>query len=208
MAALAAHLCNVGTLPYSGWLPLLVMLASMLAVRHMQATERNSAVRHSALYAFGFGEGWIAAPMVNSILLLDPTAVLMALVSTVLIFVSFTMSAICSPRRQYIYLGGLIGTLVSLMAVATLGNIFVRSASLATAELYIGLFVFSMYIPYHTQVIIERAEGSQGQQDAVVHALTLFTDIASIFVRLLKIIYRHQQGNRTSKRRDDHRRRH
>lgn len=56
----------------------------------------------------------------------------------------------------------------------------------ATMQLYFGLLVFVGYVVVDTQEIIERAHF--GDLDYVKHALTMFTDLAAIFVRILIIM--------------------
>lgn len=53
-------------------------------------------------------------------------------------------------------------------------------------QLYFGLLVFVGYIVVDTQDIIEKAHF--GDLDYVKHALTLFTDFAAVFVRILIIM--------------------
>ena len=53
-------------------------------------------------------------------------------------------------------------------------------------QLYFGLLVFVGYIVVDTQDIIEKAH--LGDLDYVKHALTLFTDFAAVFVRILIIM--------------------
>lgn len=52
--------------------------------------------------------------------------------------------------------------------------------------MYFGLLVFVGYVIVDTQVIIEMAHF--GDLDYVKHSLTLFTDLAAIFVRILIIM--------------------
>lgn len=203
-ASLAFWLVQNRYLTMPGLLALLFLFGCMLTVMFMPASPNNSVVRHGALYGLGFSQGWLVAPMVMNSLFLHPSTVMITLLATMAIFGSFTMSAFYSPRRQYIYLGGLLGTVLSLMLMASLLNMWVGSTTLASAELYVGLFVFSLYVLYDTQVIVERAES--GNQDTVSHALLLFTDLAAIFMRLLAILGKNDRdddnnGGRTRRRR-------
>ena len=59
-------------------------------------------------------------------------------------------------------------------------------------QLYFGLLVFLGYVVVDTQEIIERAH--LGDLDYVKHALTLFTDFAAVFVRILIILVSRNAG--------------
>lgn len=171
----------------------MLMIGGVLGVTFLPHTASNGLVRHGALYAMGFGQGWISAPLVTMMFALEPSTLLMALVATVLIFGSFTMSAFYSPRRQYVYLGGLLGMLTSLLMITGISNVFFQSSSLMSFELYMGLALFSFYILYDTQMIVERSEA--GSRDPVLHAVTLFTDLAAIFIRIIAIFARNNDNN-------------
>lgn len=187
-----------------GIIATIMLFGCMFAAAFMPNTPSNSMTRHGALYAFGFAEGWLASPLVNYVLAVDSNTVLLTIVATVLIFASFTMSALYSPRRQYLYLGGILGTAMSIMMLSGFANAFIGSTAMLNAELYIGLFIFSFYVLYDTQVIIERAEG--GTRDPVLHAITLFTDLAAIFIRLLVILSKDKNNNNNEDRRNNNRR--
>lgn len=202
-ASLAVLLYARGLIGESPLLAAVLMVGGLLGSLFLPPTPRNGLVRHGALYSMGFGQGWMTAPFVNSILAWEPNTLLMALVATVLIFGSFTMSAFYSPRRQYLYLGGMLGMVASLLAVAGISNIFFRSSTLMSFELYLGLALFSFYVLYDTQVIIERAEA--GSRDPVLHSVTLFTDLAAIFIRLLVILARSNAASSNSDRDRDRR---
>ena len=114
-----------------------------------------------------------------------------AFTCTTVIFASFSGSALLSQRRAYLYLGGILGSAVSMLLWSSLANLFLRSARLAMAEVYLGLLVFGAFILYDTQLMVERA--SQGDRDVIRHALELFIDAVAVFVRVALILMRNKQ---------------
>lgn len=202
MGALAAYLGNMGYLGQPGLLAMLAMFGGVLMIALTRNTSPTMVmVRHGALFTSGFGQGWLASPLINYAARVDPNSVLLTLVMTVLIFGSFTASAFFSPRRQYLYLGGLLGSLLLVLMGGGLINSFLGSAAVDTSLLYLGLGVFAFYILYDTQVIVERAEASE-RPDAVLHAYTLFTDLAAIFIRLLVLFTKDKQPDRRRQRKN------
>ena len=123
LAALSCHMVIRGSLPEPGLLALILMVACLLGAilipnRIPSNTSNNintNTVRYAALYGFGFSQGWLAAPLVATHLFVDPQAVLMASMGAAAIFFSFSMSALCSPRREYLYLGGLLGSILGML---------------------------------------------------------------------------------------------
>ena len=55
-------------------------------------------------------------------------------------------------------------------------------------ELYAGLFMFSLFIVYDTQLILYKH--SRGSRDALGHSLELYVDVVQVFVRILVILSR------------------
>ena len=92
----------------------------------------------------------------------------------------------CAKRRSYLYLGGVLGSVITVMSMASIANIFFKSPLLLDVNLYVGLAVFCGYVVYDTQLMIERA--ALGSRDFAWHAAELFIDFISIFVRVLVIM--------------------
>ena len=86
------------------------------------------------------------------------------------------------------------------MCIASLMNIFLGWQIINEANIYLGLLVFSGYVVFDTQVIVEKA--SQGNTDVIQHALELFIDFVAIFVRILIILMRNKERDERNKRRD------
>ncbi|XP_004509031.3 bax inhibitor 1-like, partial [Cicer arietinum] len=129
--------------------------------------------------------------------------ILTAFVGTSLAFACFSAAALVARRREYLYIGGLLSSGLSiLMWLHFASSVFGGSTALFKFELYFGLLVFVGYVVVDTQEIIERAHF--GDLDYVKHALTLFTDLAAIFVRILVIMLKNtsEKNERKKKRRD------
>lgn len=127
------------------------------------------------------------------------------MLATTAIFAAFSIAALFTKRRSYLFLGGALGSIISFMLLMQLMRFFAPSffggAAMFTAELYLGLAVFCAYVLFDTQMIVEKA--SAGDHDSVWHALELFIDFVAIFVRIVIILLRNQQN----KKRDNERRR-
>jgi hypothetical protein len=68
------------------------------------------------------------------------------------VFACFSAAALLSPRRHYLYLGGLLSSVLSFFLLARLGTwVFGGAALLFQAELYLGLAVFAGYVVFDTQ---------------------------------------------------------
>jgi FtsH-binding integral membrane protein len=85
-----------------------------------------------------------------------------------------------------LFLGGFLSSAISILMWFSLFNLFFQSRGFYNVELYTGLLVFIGFIIYDTQMIIERVE--MGMRDRVGDAANLFSNVVSIFVRLLVIL--------------------
>lgn len=115
LASLACYMFIQGSLPEPGLAAILLMVACLLGALFIPNQPGNATIRYGSLYGFGFTQGWLAAPLVDNFLLVDPQAVLLASLGAAAIFFSFSMSALYSPRREYLYLGALLGSLLGMI---------------------------------------------------------------------------------------------
>ncbi|CAH1763154.1 11448_t:CDS:2 [Entrophospora sp. SA101] len=137
----------------------------------------------SGLFFFGnfaFMEGLTIGPLIDYILVVDHSEriIMNASILTALVFGSFTLASLLTNKRSFIYLGGLLGSLLSIYFWMTFVNIFLNSKTLYSVELYLGLLMFSGY------------------------------DLVGIFVRILLILFKESgDGNSSSSRRRNNRER-
>ena len=108
-------------------------------------------------------------------------------------------------HRSYLFLGGYLSSaILGFMALRLVGWITGIGAIAYSIELYLGLLVFSGYVLFDTQLIVERA--SAGDFDHVKHALDLFVDFVAILVRVVIILMRNQERRDSNERKDKRRR--
>jgi Bax inhibitor 1 len=191
---------RLGNMPLSTLLPSLLSLAATL---YFVTLPRNAPGRRSALHAAAAASGAATGPLLSVAAAVDPRMATVAFVATAGVFGCLSAAAALSPRRAWVYLGGMLGAAVGGLAIIGLLNMFVGSVGLWGLQIYGGLMVFCGYVVYDSQLIVERAEA--GDKDVVGHAFELFTDLAAIFKRLLIIMIRNQTQRK--QREDEERRR-
>ncbi|MES1922091.1 hypothetical protein MHBO_003608 [Bonamia ostreae] len=162
------------------------------------ASPENQKLKIALFLVISAAKGAILAPLLNLAVSIDPAIVVTALVGTVSIFLCFSISALYAKRRQYLFLGAILGAGMLILSVLALANVFIRSESLLSLELYGGLMMFCLYVLYDTQLIIFKAE--MGDRDVAGHAMALFTDLFAIFVRLLIILMRRNESKERKRR--------
>ncbi|OIS99701.1 PREDICTED: bax inhibitor 1-like [Nicotiana attenuata] len=189
-------LWNIG-----GLLTTLACMGSMVLL--LLSPPYQEQKRVALLMAAALFQGASIGTLIKAAIDFDPSIVIGAFVGCAVVFGCFSAAAMVARRREYLYLGGLLSSGVSLLCWLQLASsIFGGSMALFKFELYLGLLVFVGYIVFDTQEIIERAH--LGDLDYVKHALTLFTDFVAVFVRILIIMLKNasEKEEEKKKRRD------
>jgi len=177
-----------------GTLSMMVCFGLLFAIHAAQ----SPATKYGLLLAFGFADGLSLGPLISQVIHINDSLILTAFATTTVVFASFSASALWARRRSFLYLGGILGSAISMLLVMGLMNMFIQNAAMAMAQIYVGLIVFSGFIVYDTQVIVERA--GLGRMDHVEDALRLFLDFVGIFVRLLIILARNSSKKKKENR--------
>ncbi|KAH0899241.1 hypothetical protein HID58_048809 [Brassica napus] len=167
--------------------------------------------RLSLLFLSAVLEGASVGPLIKVAVDFDPSILITAFVGTAIAFICFSGAAMLARRREYLYLGGLLSSGLSmLMWLQFASSIFGGSASIfkfeiphidmdLVVQLYFGLLIFVGYMVVDTQDIIEKAH--LGDMDYVKHSLTLFTDFVAVFVRVLIIMLKNSADKEDKKKR-------
>mmetsp|Transcript_19609 Transcript_19609/g.20321 ORF Transcript_19609/g.20321 Transcript_19609/m.20321 type:complete len:249 (+) Transcript_19609:1112-1858(+) len=153
--------------------------------------------RLAMLCGFGFLQGISISPLIDIALYIDPTIVMTAVIGTITVFACFSAAALISQRRSFLFLGGIISSATSLLAILSLSNIFLRSPSIYNLQLYAGLMMFSGYVIFDTQLLLEKAEN--GSRDVIGHALDLYIDFIALLVRIIVVLLKNAEKKNEKK---------
>jgi len=184
----------------AGLLTVLGSLGLLMALMVTPDNGKNSGLRMGYLFGFSFFAGMGMGPLLETVIAINPSIIVTALMGTVVIFGSFSLSAIFAERGRWLYLGGTLMTLLSSLLLLSLANVFFGSYMIFQIHLYLGLLLMCGFVLYDTQLIIEKRR--HGNKDFVTHALDLFIDFIGIFKRLLIILSQKEQQQQKRNRRD------
>ncbi|CAD5122100.1 DgyrCDS10550 [Dimorphilus gyrociliatus] len=199
LAAAGAYVHIFTALLRNGFLTLIASIACLFALYstpHNRTTEKR---RLAYFGGFTFCAGISLGPLLERLIMIDPSIITTALTGTAMIFICFSLSTLYSNKRPSLFLGGLLSSGISCLLVVSLANIFFRSNLIFQFELYVGFGIFCLFVIYDTQMIIYKREN--GDDDYIKHSLDLFIDMIEIFRYLAIILGNKEQGKK--KKRDD-----
>ncbi|GJQ08738.1 hypothetical protein GpartN1_g529.t1 [Galdieria partita] len=182
-AGLSLHLYT--SIGYTIFPQLLVPLFILLTTFYPRKSETEK-TRKYLLYCLCTSIGCELGPLIEVTLETDPFILLTAVSGTGVVFLCFTGAAIVAERKSYLFLGGFLSSMLSVLVWFSLLSFLVPVKVEQYVQLYVGLLVFTGYVLYDTQLMIEKAY--HGSSDVVTDAVMLFYDCVAIFVRILVVL--------------------
>lgn len=168
------------------------------------STTNDSLKRSGYFLGFAFSKGILIASLLEIAHRIHPAIISTAFFISLAIFAAFALTAMFATERSFLFLGGVLSSVVFYMGLAGLANIFFQSQIIFDIQLYGGLLVFLGYVLFDTQVALE--ESKSGNADYVRRALDFYIDLSAIFVRILIILIKQQQKKEDERDRDRKRR--
>nr|CAB3267009.1 probable Bax inhibitor 1 [Phallusia mammillata] len=193
-ASAGAFLHLKGGFIQGGLLSTLVAIGLMVWLAATSHTKENQTKRVGILAAFGGAMGLGLGPVLDFAIQINPQIIVTAFIATSIIFVCFSVSALYAQRRSYLYLGGFLGSALTIMLVTSILNMFFKSFALFQFHLYAGVAIFCAFVLYDTQLIVERH--MNGDNDYIWHSVDLFLDFINIFRRLIIILGLNENKNK------------
>nr|CAD7264307.1 unnamed protein product [Timema shepardi] len=199
-ASVGAYVHVFTQLLSAGFLTVIGSMGLLVALMATPDNGKNRKLRLGYLLGFAFFTGLGMGPLLEMVIQVDPSIIVTALIGTVVIFVSFTLSSLMAERGRWLYLGGTLMSLLSALLVLSLANLFIGSYLIFQGYLYIGLALMCGFVLYDTQLIIEKRRN--GDKDFVAHSVDLFVDLIGIFRRLVIILTQREQRREERNRRN------
>lgn len=186
-AAIGASLHLFTDILQAGLLSAIGALACFVLLM-MTPDDNGKGLKLRVGYLLGFTTltGVGLGPLLEHVILINPSIIVTALIATSAVFVCFSICAMLSERGRWLYLGGTLMSLLTTLMVLSIANIFFGARWVYQTQLYLGLIAMCGFVLFDTQLIIEKRR--MGNKDFVAHSLDLFIDFIGIFRRLLIIL--------------------
>jgi len=198
-ASIGGYIHLYTTLMSGGMMSTLGTLGFGIALFATKDDPKNRTTRLGYLMGLALCTGLSMGPLLNVAIMVNPTLVPTALLSTCAVFGCFSLSTIFADHRKMLYMGGTLMSCLSVLILMSFVNLFIGSQLLFSAYLYLGLLVVCGFIMYDTALIIEKRR--MGETDYIHHALLLFIDFADLFRHIL-IILTKKEAEKDRKRRN------
>lgn len=188
-ALLAIHVFGVVLMSLPAFL---VMIAVQLLLVTLIARQisSNSLSKHQIMALF-LGFTVLEGVTLSPILALAPTqGVVMATVSSVVLFVVLSMIGLTTKRDLSGWGTMLMASLIAIIIVSLLSLFFIHVTILMTIISIVSVILFAGFIVYDSQQIKARYLNGDNKNDdvtAIYGALSLYLDFVNLFINLLRL---------------------
>lgn len=170
-------------LPMGGLIPILGSFVPMMLLMKSSPQTHSPTYRNALFGTFVGLQGWGMAPLLGGMFAVNPMAIPLALGGTTAIFAVTAGAALMAPRGALLKYGTVLGGACIAIMVASISNIFIGSSLLQSGILGGALLLFSGFIAYDTQEIVERFRA--GDRDHLTGAVNIFIDLIQMFKMLM-----------------------
>lgn len=169
----------------------LAAIVPLMGLMYTSKHTHSQTMRAGLFAAFTGLSGMSMAPMLKMALMINPMVVPQALMITTGLFGTMTALSLFAKPGTALRMGVPLGGGLLVLMAAGVASMFVPITSawyplLHNVYLYGGLTLFTLYIAYDTQKMIDEYE--MGQDDHLKHAVDLFIDFKAVFMRVLSML--------------------
>lgn len=149
----------------------------------LYAVKNKPGINLAVLFGFTFISGLTITPLLSNILMMPSGAsiVAQAFLMTSVAFGGISLFAM-TTKRDFSGMGKMLFIALIILIVGSISNIFFQSPLLQLGIAGVGALLFSAFILYDTQQIIQG-----GFETPIEAAIALYLDFFNLFVSLLQI---------------------
>ncbi len=171
-------------LTHIGLFYLVVILSICLAIPLIccQNIARKVPTNYILLFSWTLCESYMVA---TCCALFDPKIVIAAAAITSAIVISLTVYA-CTTKTDFTFSGGILFVCCTLLILLGIFSIFLPF--LHTLYCVLGVFLFSIYLIFDTQLVMGKFGNEFSAEDYIVAAMNIYIDIIQIFIYILELL--------------------
>eukprot|EP01067_Filipodium_phascolosomae_P008882 Filipodium_phascolosomae@DN7803_c0_g1_i1.p1 len=178
---------------------LALSVGAQTGVAYFSDRTGKFSLKQVACYAVCTGiQGLALSPVVAFLNTYEPTLVPKAVMATGALFLCLSGAALFAKRRQYMYLGAILGWAAMYHLGLIVVSMIWRVKFLWTIEIYLGIAIFAMYVIYDTQMIIEEVEANM-HSDPILSAVKLYYSVMALFVKILEMLAQKEERKKKEK---------
>jgi len=177
---------NIGLLFVAVILSIVIMITLMCFPAYAKKVPTN----YVLLGVFTLCEAYIVSALCGHT---DKRIVLMAASMTCFMTIALTVYA-CTTKTDFTVMGSLLFLGACILLLFSLFLMFFHSKILHLVICCFGVFLYSLYLIYDTQLIMGNKENGLDYDDYIIGALILYLDVINLFIYLLQL-FRNLSGN-------------
>ena len=166
------------------WICLIGTIITSICLICFRSLSRNVPTNYILLGTFTFCEAYLVSFICGTT---KANLVLMAAIMTCAVVISLTIYAF-TTKTDFTMMGGTMFVLGCIMLLFGLFLMFTNNKILHVIYSCLGVFVFSLYLIYDTQLIIGNHENKLDIDDYIVGAMMLYIDIIQLFLHILSLL--------------------
>lgn len=145
------------------------------------SVARKVPLNYILLLIFTMCESYLVA---STTIYYEPVSVLICAGLTLCIVLALTFYAI-TTKTDVTMCGGALVSLSVIMIILGIIGIFYQSLFYQTFVNSFGVFLFSLYLIYDTQLVVGKKKNFISTDDYIVGALMIYIDIVTLFIKIL-----------------------
>jgi FtsH-binding integral membrane protein len=166
------------------WVSVILSLILIIPLLCFKNVAKKVPLNYILLISWTICEAYMVAVVCS---IFEPNVVLIAAGCTLVVTGAITIYA-CFAKEEFSFLGGFLSSSITLLFLFSLMVFFFPFMN--TLLCIFGVFLYSLYLLFDTQMIIGRFDSELSVDDYILASLTIYLDIIQIFLYILQLVAR------------------